>query len=204
MTTPSESEPASPGIRGTVAWLALGAAGVTLLAIIAAHAPERIKLFGLFPAAVGCLAGWGLGRLARELHVPLSRVLIALAWCLVAGGQIAGSGLAHRRWAERIGKTIQTDPLSEFSRQILATEGADDDPETRALREQLRENHRRGEQLRRERIGFPRFLRDRLSKSILENLPDPFPALLWGGEVLLAATAGAWVALLTSRPQRST
>jgi len=187
----------SPQMR-IPAWFLSGAVGVALLAIVAANVPERARLLGLFPIAVGCLAGWGFARIAREIQVPMSRTLLALTWLLVAAGQIGAVVIVYRQRVERLQQNLPKDPLAEATRQLLAAEPEPgESEEIRAHREEIRESVRRSQEARRERLSLPMFLRDRVSA--LGTWPAPWPAVFWAAEIFLAASTGTFVASRLSR-----
>src|SRR3954462_16028723 len=80
-------------------WLLFAVIGLTALTLVFVHAPERIKLIGLYGVAYGLIAGWGLGLLAAKFHLPCTILSSTMASLLII---IGGMGLAlesHRIWA---------------------------------------------------------------------------------------------------------
>lgn len=179
-------------LRGRAIWLGVSVPALGLLTFLVANAPERVKLIGLFPLGVGCLAGIALGLLARELRVPPSRYWIVPVWCLIAGVQIGMTWLAYSRRAEFLQSRQEKDPLSEVTQQVLTNDTGEETVESRATLEALRESVHRGEEIRRERVTFAGYLQYRVTA--LGKWEAPWPTVFWATEVLIAATAGTWLA----------
>ncbi len=183
MTTP---------IKRWALWLLVGWLGVAVLALAAAHAHERLKLIGLYALVIGAIAGCAMGMLARRLKLRRAAVLFALAWPTILAGQLLLTYETHRLWANRTQARLHADPLAEISAQAAAsgkTAAAKD--QTAAWRE-LEASSQRSQAARARLLSFRGYLDDRLSPfgRTVKHEPEVF----WAGEILLAATLGAWLA----------
>jgi hypothetical protein len=155
---------------GSILMFALAAVIATAaLALVAAHAPARIRLLGLFSLAFGLLNTLIQTRLAAILHVRITGTVIAL----IAATTLAGL----------VGSTCQTvalqptiKPLDNNFHPVAALVAA-----------------RMVEAAPKEEI--PEF-GDRLHTylirrvSLIGNWSSPWPEVFWGSELLLG-TAGA-------------
>ena len=87
---PAAADSASPE-RGSVLQFCLGCiAAAAILGELAAHAPARVRLLGLFSLGFGLLVGWLLCRLAKILNVRLDAAKIALIAAVTLAGLITG------------------------------------------------------------------------------------------------------------------
>jgi hypothetical protein len=183
----------SPARRAAV-WLAGSIAGVALLVVLSVRSPERIKLLLWFPVAVGCLAGWGLGRLSRELGLGPSRGLTLASACLILFGQL-GTALStyHLRTTE-LQRQFAKEPLADFRDQLAKPP---DDPKEKTAFEEMQRGLERSEEQRRQMLSFRGYLQHRVS--LIGKWPSPWPEVLWGSELALATLAGTWLARRTAR-----
>ncbi len=96
---PSETDPHSTSSRGITPWLqwvGFSLVGITALVLLAAHAPPRIRLLGLFAVLTGVVAGWGIGKFAIKFKVPIHGMPPSITvGLLLAGGQV---GVTLESW----------------------------------------------------------------------------------------------------------
>lgn len=109
MTTSRENSlRTDPRKRFVLFWICAGA-GVAVAALLAAHAPLRMKLIGLFPMVLGVASGAGLALLGRR--TGLSRnVVIAAAVLLVPGFFVVYAVESFRVWREARIAHVLTQP----------------------------------------------------------------------------------------------
>ncbi|MSR57446.1 MAG: hypothetical protein EXS05_07220 [Planctomycetaceae bacterium] len=181
-------------------WLVLGTLAVGLLFLASVHAPQRVKLPLITPVALGIAAGWGLGRwaLARRLSVP-KFVLIA-SFGLIAAGEIGVAVESYRLGKPELQRVVnrlafQDDGLAhQIDRAFIEQAG---DPATRDQfqRQSDLAQRRRQDELDRQQwlLTFAGYLEHRIPKA-WGRWPNPWPAIFWGAEVLLASSLGAWLA----------
>jgi hypothetical protein len=208
--TPSNSPP-PPSPADFVLWLAVGAAGVALLFAGSVHVPQEVKLVGLYGIGLGLLAGWGLGQwaLARNLRRPT--LVAAFAWGMIAAGEVLAAVQSHRlgvkpERSESMPDQIQRDMVTEGMRQYYAHEPEDASAEDLVKWREGREFFERGErqlqehrEARRRQRSFYGYLANRIPEKKWGKWDHPWPAVFWVAEVLLASTAGAWLARRTVR-----
>lgn len=173
-----------PPLARFLLWLVAGIGLVCGVALIAAHLPARVKLLGLFAIGVGVLMGWGLGELARRLRVG-SGISVACAAFLLTAAGIAGITVrSHQVWSSQVRASLGADPWALFDAQMEQGTDAKEDTyaEVRRQLEQSRADRRRKIA---ERTSFSTYL---------ERRAPGAGKLLWVSEILLGATAGAWMA----------
>lgn len=168
-------------MRNVAVWLLAGAVVVAGLSALIAAAPPRFRLILLTPVGLGLASGWGLGQLADELRVRRSSATAALTVMLTLAGLAHLALAGYRQVAAAARNNVARDPQQLLALRLLES-AANDDP---ALRRRWDE-----ERLRLE----PRF-RDYLAGRLLSFgwLPAPWPAVIWGAELLSGAAAAAWI-----------
>ena len=189
----SDSSSTAGGSRGRgrqVAGLAMGCVVALALGWIAAYAPGRIKLLGLFSLGWGALAGWCLGSLARRLQIARPRTILCLSALLIAGGFLAYSAESYRLYRRNLQAQFDRNPASQWKLEEQVKGGTT--AEDRELRKRFAEELQRVGDLRREKLGPAEFLRSRVVQA--GRWPHPWPLVLWIGELLGSAILGGWVA----------
>lgn len=82
------SDPAPPDSGSALTFAIAAIVIAAALSVIAAHAPARIRLLGLFSLGFGLICGWLLTRLAATLHVRLDAPKLALIATVTLAGLI--------------------------------------------------------------------------------------------------------------------
>ncbi len=178
---PESDRPSPPPESGSILMFALAALIATAaLALVAAHAPARIRLLGLYSLAFGLLNALIQTRLAGMLHVRVTSTVIAL----IAATTLAGL----------VGSVCQTvalqppiKPVDNNFHPVAALVAA-----------------RMGEAAPKEEI--PSF-GDRLHAylirrvSLLGDWSSPWPEVFWGGELLLGTGGAACLAYWVRQPK---
>lgn len=177
----------------TAGWFLAGLAVVVFLAFASLKVPERWKLLGWFGVGVGALAGYLLGRIARQMQLGPGWVLFVLAFLLILAGQVLAAAETYRVRVAWLQKHFRNLASEEAEAQQLAAEQNPDPVETGGLPQVSREEMERA---RLELLSVSRFFSDRLLNVKWKRLDwmhqPPWPAALWSLEVLLAASVGVW------------
>ena len=167
IASPDQPETERNERAGLLQWLLLSVVAVSVLTIVAVHAPARIKLLGLFAVFYGLLAGWLLGKAARATSRRFSRLQLVLSFLLIAAGQCGVTAESHRLHRAAV--------MQQFERSREAKS-----PRANEMRQLLREG-----------AHFSAYLRYRVSP--LGVWYEPWPAVFWGFEVLVCGAAGTWL-----------
>lgn len=184
--SPSEnSQPVSQPVLHPrpVVWLLGAVLGTALFAALAAHLPDRAKLLGLFPLIWGAAAGVGLSWWATECRLKMSPAILMVSWLIVATGE---AGIVLEAWRvhrSELQRQFSKDPSSGFIAQAKKSEVTSDKPEEVAMQNQFLAELDRVRQSRKQSLSLTAFLYRRLKK--LGDLPQPWPEIFWGGEILL-------------------
>lgn len=184
-------------------WLALGAVGLALLSFLAAHAPPRVKLLGLFAVGYGFLAGWGLSRLADLVDLSNRRVLISASLALILAGQLGLVWESHRLYEVRERKRLETTAQPLFPQLLQQTaklesgEDLDNLRTAEALASSLQQERQR---VLAERTRFQNYLKHRVSA--LGDWPPPWPLVFWCVETFLGTFVGVGVIHRMAPPGR--
>jgi hypothetical protein len=206
MSTPVRSIAPSEHGPDVAGYLVGGAIGIAVLFVASVYAPQRVKLPGLSPLALGALAGWGLGRwaVARQVHSP-TLVLIS-AWSLIAAGTIGAAVETYRTGVAPIRDemnrlALEKGPLVDRIEEAMSESALDD-----ATREKYRADHEQARQRRAQVVEqqqrlltFFGYLENRVPPQ-WGRWPPPWPELFFVAETLLAATIGALVARRRTLP----
>ena len=205
LPAPTE-QPAAQPPRAFLQWSVVGVVAVLLLFVLSVHAPESIKLPGLFPCGLGLLAGWGLGKWALAQRVSPTIRLALVAWLAIAAGEVLAAVKTNQDRVAYL-KTLPMwqaspgDPVTEKMREALKHAPPEESDADRARRLEALADIERGEEVRRQRLKrltFYGYLDDRLRRRGAA-WPSPWPAVVWGAEIVTAATLGAWLTLHTAR-----
>lgn len=157
-------------------WLAVGVLGVASASALIAAGPERLRPILLMPAAFGALTGYGLRRLAMELRLNRRLLPAILAGLLTIGGLMNVARLSFDQLAAAARRNVAEDPRQLLGLRLLESDLASGGAEAR-----------KRYQLARLRLSpaFDDYLTGRLLG--FAWLPSPWPAAVWGAELLLAA-----------------
>ena len=195
--TEHDTKPAAMAPSGVriAQWFVMAAAAVAGLSFAAVTAPPRLKLLGLFAIALGALAGWIAGRLARWREVWQPRMVAAVTFLLIGAGLVGTTLENHRRYAAAMRPTYAIDPkMAILMRTLERPPGRGekgsrgDDPFLKAADEH--------QQAPAERTTLTAYLRHRVRP--LGNWSTAAAISLWVAEVLAGSAAGAWVARRTA------
>ncbi|MFG0334887.1 MAG: hypothetical protein ACF8TS_16145 [Maioricimonas sp. JB049] len=172
-------------------WLLLGGIGVFVLSIAAGFAPAPVKRLLLFYLAFGLIAGGGLGRLAYEVGVRPSVLIVILGNLLLLAGGLNVTRVSYDRFHAHIEEQVRRDDDTMLGLRLLErTAGDDPELQARAAAERARLDPR-----------FRDYLRHRVSP--LGTWAAPWPLVFWIAELVLALAAGTWGMLRTMRQPAS-
>lgn len=93
-TQRSFNETGKPG-RRIWQWAVVCLVGLTAFTLLAARAPERFRLIGLFAIGFGIVAGWGMGFAALKLDVSANGKTLVLTAVFIAAAEV---GLTVSMW----------------------------------------------------------------------------------------------------------
>lgn len=173
-------------------WLLLGSIGVFVLSVAAGFAPAPIKRLLLFYLAFGLIAGGGLGRLAQEVGLRRSLLVLVLGNVLILAGGVNVTRVSYDRFRTAVEEQVQQNPDTMLGLKLLE-ETAGDDPELQARVEQERA---------RLKPQFRDYLRHRVSA--LGTWARPWPLVFWIVELAASLAVGTWGMLRTiQRPALS-
>lgn len=170
-----------------VFWLASGVVAVLALSVAASFSPAEMKRLFVFPMVFGAIGGYVLGWLAGEFDLHPRRGLTVACAALVLLGGVNLGWVSYRRFAEAQARWVREHPdeaavmrmvqrLSEFDLELASG------------------------MVSRRPLLDPTFL-DYLEHRThgLGALRRPWPAVIWGGELILASVAGVFVFRRRSR-----
>ena len=172
-------------------------AALAVLALVAAHAPPRAKLLGLFPAAVGAAAGGLVATLATQNGVTARRTVLALAAGFVPLTLAGYAAESYRTW-----RSVRA---AEVAENLLAQPGG------RVVLDRLRSGGRPESPTEAEFLDAYRFrmnppvalyLTDRL-KGLRVAIPMPWAAVVASWEFLIGCVAGIVTAVIGTRPRNA-
>ena len=178
-------------MRPVLKWLAAAALAIWGLSALAGLLPPRARLILLFPAGFGLLAGWSARVIAEESGVRRSRRAAGGVLLLVVAGLANVAWTAYRQSADAARTAAAANPQQSMALRVLESAMADD-PE---LQQRYQE----------ERARLHPTFGDYLASRLLQigHVAAPWPAVVWGSEVLLGSVAAAWMFLQDARRQRS-
>lgn len=177
----------SSTLRRTACWLVAGIAAIFVLSVAASFAPAEMKRLFVFPMVFGAIGGYVLGWLAGEFELHPRRGLIVACAALVLLGGVNLGWVSYRRFAEVQARWVREHP-DEAATMRMVQRLSEFDPELAD-----------GFESRRPLLD-PTFL-DYLEHRTkgLGRLRRPWPAVIWGGELILASVAGVFVFRRRSR-----
>lgn len=192
MSDPStESDTSNASIRpesGSMILFVLGAIVVAAgLGLLAAHAPARVRLLGLFSLGLGFLTGWLLAGLAARLQLRLGRVQLVIVALATSGGLI--TSVCRTVMLQPVNRKADAHPVAEMVEAQLRKPAQSDLPVPQApllAAPTLQATPR----------PFADRLQTYLSRRVemLGNWPTPLPELFWALELLLGTAGAVWIA----------
>jgi hypothetical protein len=174
-------------MRPYLQWFIATGLAVWGLSALSGQLPSRVRLLLLFAIAFGLLIGWGAGVIADEIGARRSWPAAAITAVLTVAGLTNVAIAGYRQSVERARAIVAADPQQLTALRVL--EGAiNHDPELRQryLEERARLEPEFGSYLMRRLLVFGR-------------LPSPWPAVIWGAEIIAGAVAAVWM-FLRRRP----
>ena len=162
-------------------WIVIGAVGVAAVSALIAQAPERLRPILLMPVLFGAATGFALGALAAEWKLPRSGRLALVAALLAVGGLVNVARISFDRLAAAARRNVQEDPQQLIGLQLLQQDFEGNTPGSRQY------------ELSRLRLRpqFEDYLMGRLLG--IGWQPRPWPAVIWGTELLIAAGLAGWM-----------
>lgn len=155
----------------------IGVLGVAAVSAMIGHAPERLRPLVIMPALFGLLTGWGMRTVSQELGLRRSWWRAAATGLLAVAGLVNVSWLSFDRLADTARSNVKEDSQQLIGLQLLRSD-ADASPERlERLRMQLSPS-------------FADYLMGRLLG--VAWLPRPWPAVIWGTELAIAAGLAIW------------
>ena len=189
-STPLTDPPITPVPR-RLKWLLGIVVATALAAILAVQLPDRAKLLGLFPMIWGGLLGFGFAWWAGECRVRIARWGYAAAFLLLATGEATIVFQAWQLYQFELRQQFGRDPAAGLVKQAEQAPVTSAKPEELEHRKQLLAEFERVRQRRREALGLSAFLQRRLRR--LGDIPQPWPALFYAGEILFGSLTGVAV-----------
>ena len=205
VSSPAPTPPdATPHPRaGILQWLAIGIAGAGFAFVASAHLPDGIKFPGVLTMGLGALVGWGWGQLGKSLEISPSKGLAVIVWIVLAGAELLGTWKHHQDRADYLRvkwQALQNDPIALVVRDALTQEPENETVEARKERLQRLADLDESDAIRARRLEFRGYLKSRMERLKIRALTiGMWPEIVWGIEVLLGSTLGAWLALAVLR-----
>ena len=168
-------------MRANLKWLVATTLAVCGLSALTGQLPARIRLLLLFAIGFGLFAGWSAGVIADEFGVRRSWSKAAATAVLAVLGLANVAFAAYRQSQETARETVARDPQQLTALRVL--EGAMKDDPTLQRRYQ--------EERARLQPDFAGYLSRRLL--VFGYVPSPWPAVIWGTEVIAGAAAAVWM-----------
>ena len=165
--------------NSSLVWILACCLCVGVLAVMAAHAPARVRLIGLFSVGFGLFVGWLTTRLAQLFEVrPARSTIIMLAASLTLVGFVATTWQTFRLDELTQVKSSEEELAARLMREFDRQQGiVTPDVAPLSSLDQFR---------------FRGYLSRRVSQ--LGRWPSPWPELFWCGECISAGIAAGWFA----------
>lgn len=166
----------------------LGAAVVAAgLGLLAAHAPARVRLLGLFSLAFGLLTGWLLAGLGARLHLRIGRAQFVIIALVTLAGLI--TSVCRTVMLQPVNPKAEAHPVAEIVEAQLRKPAQSDVPAPQ------------GPLLAAPALQTtPRPFVDRLQTylgrrvEMLGTWTTPWPEFFWAFELVLGAAGAVWIA----------
>lgn len=154
---------------------ALAVVAIASLAVV--HMPDQFKKIFLLSVAYCVIVAVALRSIASNLQLSESKWLTASLFVSLIAGQTLIAWQSYQILLSDRKAALKDEPLAELALEIAKSEESDSD-HSRQLRETMSP-------------GFLYYLRYRLSTVV--KLEQPWPAIIWGIEILVAASIGVVV-----------
>lgn len=186
----------SPTLACGIQWFLLSSLAITVLTLVAVHAPHRIKALGLFALVFGVSAGWLIAHIANFLQFTRRVPFVCGAGILILCGLIGMAAESHRLHAGAIKQQYSADPTGFLKNQL---DNPDDSTNTDQLQDYIEEASQERAKKLVEMTGFGAYLEYRTSpghtsSGQLRGWPAPWPWVLFVSELLLGTVGGVIVA----------
>lgn len=182
-------------------WLVMSVIAVTVLSLLGANAPSRVKLLGLYAAGYGALAGFCLGHSARLNHLRVGRAVISMGAVLILAGWAGLSLESYRIQAAELRGKSADEPAAARASRLIDSAPPPDDAQSRAIYDDMKQSFARAADEHStqvaQRTTIRAFLVNRVSP--LGNWSIVGAALFWSAESLIACVLGAWILRRTSQ-----
>lgn len=188
--TAPQTPPPRNSIAAVLRWLLVGAIGMTVLAIVGAHTPMRVRLLGLFSLVYGLAGGLFLGKVAGAFHLRRSGAALVASFLLIAAAEAGLTLESYRLW--RAGQMARLERAAEEMRPLPTVPTSPPPPSGLPSLAQRQAAEVLLDAMRDDQVSFRRYLALRLTRR--GDWPAPWPAVIWSLELLLGSAAGAWFA----------
>ena len=166
-----------PAGKSSIIWVTACCLSSGVLAMLAAHAPARVRLIGLFAVGFGLIVGWMAVRLAQVFEArPTRPTMFSLAASFALVGFVAMTWQTFRLDELTQIKTKEEELAARLMREFDRQQGIVTPDLTRSSSLQR----------------FRGYLTRRVSQ--LGRWPSPWPELFWWGECVSASVAAGWFA----------
>ncbi len=173
-------------------WILLGGVALFVLGLVFVHAPQRVKLLGIFSIAYGAAAGGILAYLAKSFRIHFPTTAFVIAYLLIVVGLIGSTFQSWQIYASNLEERYAVDPTAMFLSKA--------DGEQRLQLQQLIEDQQKDRELQLAQLtSFSAYLRQRVAA--LGDWPAIAATSFWIVELLLAGFAGGWIVRNTVRAQ---
>lgn len=164
-------------------WLSGSALVVLVLSLAFAVAPEALKRIGLSYLIYGCLAGFAMSWLARELQLSQRRTLILAGALLTLMGAGNVGWQSYRRFHDVRQTQFKSDADNSAAYRLLESLAAEQPADSGIARdfEALRSKFS---------PHFVHYLEHRVSQTVFAS--SPWPTMVWCSELLIAAGVAGW------------
>lgn len=185
-TTSSKDEANPPGSSPLI-WLAGGLIGTVAISLVAAHAPPRIRLIGLFSIVFGLAIGWSLSRLAEKLECRISQTDMGVVVVILS---VAGLiGCTWETWRLEEVRKPKSGNDAIVARMIEQMKLQTSIGQARSVPNQLEMVPPPSSSL----TEFRRYLARRIRQ--LGEWSSPWPEAFWLLEICAGAAASVWIAI---------
>lgn len=176
-------------LKAILIWCSGSCLLVLILSLVFAHLPQEFKRLGLSYAVFGIVCGWGMGWIAQERKLTVTRLLIMLSVVIVLAGGCYVGWTGAQQFRQVRGEQLRQDPKQLAMLKMLEN----------IAKETGSEDH---EKMRRKlEPEFSDYLAFRVSG--LGKWAAPWPLIFWGGEVCLAAVLAGFSLRQSTGQKRS-
>lgn len=160
-----------------------------VLGVLAGHAPDRIRAFGLFSVAFGLFTGWLMTLLAANLHLKMDRPKLIFVGLVTLGGLI--TYVCQTVVLLPPPKPQMIHPLAAMvAEQMRKSESSSDSSEDPAEAPSIPMI----QPVLIQPPGFASRVQAYLHRRVNAAWSTPWPELLWTGEVAIGVAGSIWIA----------